>query len=477
MEKRQLGVIVTSAEAQDEGVEAVLDRIARAGATAISPTIGVMAQGKPGDGSREPPGDVAGQVRVLDRPLWGQRVLYIKSYLPYEPDAALWAETGYAPPPFAPPELRVDVTRQLIDGARMRGMKAQIQISPYTLPGAPGGQSVGSGHGSGSLSERPRRVDQSIAERIVAGHGCLNNPRVRRLGQVRMIEALRHYPDIDGVFLDWAEYTSYFFEDCFTCFCAHCREAAQRKGYDWNRIDLDTRALWDRLHHLTNADVRRAADSADWPFALAGALVEYPGVADLLRFKAESVRDAAADLRQTMNAEGASGVDLALNGFAPPWNLVTGMHYGEVSKVVQETRCKLFTFHWPMITRWWSESLLEWNPSLDPNAVLKAVTSVLDLPAPANEHRQTIADYGMPRPDEPHPITMEALTRKVDQAVAMTAGRAPCLAYVHSYRPAEEFGRVLEAARASTAPGCWVQRYGYLSDEKVAIMAEIWRSS
>ena len=151
------------------------------------------------------------------------------------------------------------------------------------------------------------------------------------------------------------------------------------------------------------------------------------------------------------------------------------MDYGLVGQVAGATRCKLFTFHWPMITRWWSETLLAWNPSLDAGAVLHAVTAALDLPAPASEHRRTLADYGMPRPDEPHPITMEALTRKLNQAVALAGAGAPCQAYVHSYRPADEFARVLAAAEASTAQGCWVQRYGYLSDEKLGILRDAWR--
>ena len=81
--------------------------------------------------------------------------------------------------------------------------------------------------------------------------------------------------------------------------------------------------------------------------------------------------------------------------------------------------------------------------------------------------------------DEPHPITPEALTRKVNQAISMASAGghgADCLAYVHSYRPPEEFRRVLQAVLASEARGCWVQRYGYLSDEKLAIMREVWPS-
>jgi len=61
----------------------------------------------------------------------------------------------------------------------------------------------------------------------------------------------------------------------------------------------------------------------------------------------------------------------------------------------------------------------------------------------------------------------------VNQAIRQS-GSTNCLAYVHSYRPAAEFGRVLEAVLASEAPGCWVQRYGYLSDEKLAIMRSVW---
>jgi hypothetical protein len=286
---------------------------------------------------------------------------------------------------------------------------------------------------------------------------------------------VRHYADVDSIFLDWAEYTCYFLEDCFVCFCPHCRAAALAAGYNWARMEHDARALWDRLHRLNATDLRRATDAADWPFAPAGSALAYPGVADLLRFKAETARAAIAELRATLDAAGGTNIALEANGFAPPWCAITGMDYGIVGQVAGATRCKLFTFHWPMITRWWSETLLAWNPSLDEGTVLRAVTAALDLPTPDAEHHRTLADYGMPRPDEPHAITMAALTRKLNQAVAMAGDGAPCQAYVHSYRPAAEFARVLAAAEESTAQGCWIQRYGYLSDEKLDILRDAWR--
>jgi hypothetical protein len=469
------GIVLTTAEIASEGLDVVLDAVARTGATALSTSLGVLVPGRSGDGTREPPLDVAGEARLLDRPLWGQRELYLKGYEPHEADPALWAKVAYPPPTVAPPEFRCDVPRQIIDGARARGLAAHIQVSPYTLPGAPGGQTTQSGHGGGVIADRPTRLDGTVAERIVAGHGCLNNPRVRALGRARLAEAARWYGDVDSIFLDWAEYTCYFLEDAFACFCPHCRAAAEASGCDWARIEADTRSLWDRLHRLTPADLDRAVAHGDWPFAMAGDLADFPGYGDLLRFKAASVRAALADLRAALDAAGGAGVALEANGFPPPWCHLTGMDYGQAGQVVAATRPKLFTFHWPMITRWWTESLLTWNPALDSAATLRAVQACLDLPTPEREHRRELADYGMPRPDEAHPITMAALTRKLDQSVALAGDAAPCQAYLHSYRPAEEFARVLAAAQASTARGCWVQRYGYLSDEKLDILRAAWR--
>ena len=469
------GIVLTAAEIQSEGVAPVLDAIAATGATAIETALGVVAVGAPGDGTREPPLDVEGQVRLLDRPLWGRREIYLKSYTPHPPDPDIWRYTGYSPPRQAPPELRVDVTRQTIEAARARGLAVYLRVSPFTLPGAPGGQTVDTGQAAGPSDDRPLRLDNRAGERVVAGHGCLNRPRVRALGEARLREALRHYPDVDGIMLDWPEYTCYFLEDCFTCFCDACREAASAASIDWARVRRDSQALWDRLHRLTAADLARAGGVEDWPFALAAGLLDGPGVADLLRFKALSARRALADLRATMDEAGHRDMTLGASGFAPPWCLITGMHYGLAGQVVQVTRAKLFTFHWPMIARWWSETLLAWNPALGPTAVLRAVVTALDLPAPANEHRRDLAEYGMPRPDEFHPITPEALTRKLDQAVALAGEAAPCQAYLHGYRPAAEFAQHLQAAAASRATGVWVQRYGYLSDEKLALLREAWR--
>ena len=174
---------------------------------------------------------------------------------------------------------------------------------------------------------------------------------------------------------------------------------------------------------------------------------------DLLSFKADSVRDAAADLRRTMNEAGRSGVALGLNGFAPPWSHVTGMEYASVHQVVQATRCKLFTFHWPMIVRWWSETLLAWNPGLDEQAVC-APSRPRSI---SRRHPTSIGgrspSTACPAPTSPTRSRWRRSRARSTRPSGWPAGRTgeSCLAYVHSYRPAAEFGRVLEAVLASEA--------------------------
>lgn len=466
---KPLGVVITPAEIQYEGLERVLDNLADAGVTDVCLTPGVVEPGRPGEGSREPPLDVDGRARILDRPLWGEQETWLKTYVPYPVDADAWRELGFPAPPRAPEHLADDVPRSLIDAGRARGLGIYLQISPYTLPGLPGGQTVGSGHGTGFASARPVRVDGTVPDRVLSGHGCLNNPRVRALGQLRMREVLSAYPDVDGVFVDWAEYTCYFLEDCFTCFCEHCRESAVENGLDWEGCRRDLGDRWDRLHRLDAADLR--GSSLPWPLttALDPEPTGWPDndAADaLMGFKADTVRRRCGELRSVIDEVAGADVSFGFNAFPPPWNRLTGSHYERLTDVVDVVRCKLFTFHWPMITRWWAESLLAWNPRLDAPTVLTALH-------PSGVRRELDA-YHMPAPDEPHPIRLATLQAKLAQAVATSGPQ--CWAYVHSYRPVDEFAAVLDIARNSPTAGCWVQRYGYLSDAKLATLRDAWTS-
>ena len=85
-----------------------------------------------------------------------------------------------------------------------------------------------------------------------------------------------------------------------------------------------------------------------------------------------------------------------------------------------------------------------------------------------------------PPPDTPHPVGEAAQAAKLRQAW-LDAGPCPVTAYVHSYGPVDDVLRRFEGtARAMTAApgGCrlWINRYGYLSDDKIRRIGESVRS-
>src|SRR5690349_15654158 len=80
-------------------------------------------------------------------------------------------------------------------------------------------------------------------------------------------------------------------------------------------------------------------------------------------------------------------------------------------------------------------------------------------------------DYHYSEPDEPHPAGTIAMQRKIHQA-RREAGDTSVYALAHGYGPPEDFRRRLAAAWQASPAGVWVNRYGYLSDEKLRIIGQ-----
>src|SRR6476620_4179010 len=99
MAERLIGVTVLPEFLQCEGVDAVLDNlIMQAGATAITTSPYVMEPADEATGVREPPDDAgAGAVRLLDRPLWGKRELFVRTSPSFIPDKRLYRGLRYQP--------------------------------------------------------------------------------------------------------------------------------------------------------------------------------------------------------------------------------------------------------------------------------------------------------------------------------------------------------------------------------------------
>jgi hypothetical protein len=82
-----------------------------------------------------------------------------------------------------------------------------------------------------------------------------------------------------------------------------------------------------------------------------------------------------------------------------------------------------------------------------------------------------------PGPETAHPVGAKRQQEKLAQA-QMQAGEVPVVAFTHSYGPLEDVvARVDLALQSNLQPGgsgqVWINRYGYLSDAKLAALAPL----
>ena len=92
-----LGVTVLPEYIQSEGIDGILENlIGRVGANAVAISPYVMAEADKETGNREPPADAgAGAVRLLDRPLFGKREVWVTTAPSFEPRKELYAGGKY----------------------------------------------------------------------------------------------------------------------------------------------------------------------------------------------------------------------------------------------------------------------------------------------------------------------------------------------------------------------------------------------
>ena len=95
-----LGITLLPEYIQSEGIERLLDNLLkRAPVTAISTSPYVMSELSAEEGgAREPPADAEkGLARLLDRPLWGKREVWMETAPSFEPNLKLYEGLRYQP--------------------------------------------------------------------------------------------------------------------------------------------------------------------------------------------------------------------------------------------------------------------------------------------------------------------------------------------------------------------------------------------
>lgn len=407
-------------------------------------------------------------MRLLERALWGKHELFVRTAPAFIAETKLYQGLRYQPPPAT--ELtrkQGPVVRDFLRAAQAKHLKVYLQVQAAIPPG------YRVQFGGPLEADTPRLPDGKIPSRRLAKNGSLASTHIRDYAHALTRDLLRAYPDIDGLRFDWPEYPPYFLDDAFLDFGQPAQDAAKRLGFDFGRMQKQVGELYKVLHGgLTEATLAPWLEGDGGRYRLLRSLADQPGLADWLRFKAILVEELLASLRKTMTEAASEDKELMPNAFAPPFNLMSGMDFARAARHCAAISIKLYTMHWPMILRFYGDTIRQANPKLPEGVLVKALVRWLDIAD--DEGLTRLQDYGYPEPGAAHPVGEKAQACKIAQAQT-DAGAVPILALAHAYGPPEDFRKRLQVAWRSSGQRVWINRYGYLSDEKLKIVKEVCR--
>ncbi len=449
---------------QSEGIDGVLRNLRRMGATAVCTSPYVMDAANEKTGSREPPDDAgAGGVRLLDRPLWGRRELFVRTAPSFAPDRRLYEGLRYQP-------VEIDElgrrsggqVREFVRAAKAAGLEVYLQFQAATPPG----YRVQFGGTDGE--DQPRLPDGRVPARRVDKNGSLASENIRRYSEALIADLCGAYPEIDGVRPDWPEYPPYFLDSIFLDFSAPARRAAERFGFSVERLQREALGEWRRLHgSLTNRHLELLLGDDGGRFGLASLLTDSPGIAGLCRLKAALVEELLSGFRAALTKAGGKEKKLVPNAFPPPFNTVSGFDFSRAAAHASAISVKLYSMHWPMMLRFYGDELLKANPGLSSELLSAVLVRLMDI---AERPLGAVERYSYPEPAVPHPVSLQALERKIRQAQLAAGSEVPVIALAHGYGPPADFAARLKAAWRASGGRVWINRYAYLSDEKMDLV-------
>lgn len=465
MSTEALGVTVMPEWFACEGIEPVLDRLQQLGATALATSPYVMEPGTADDGCREPPADgEAGKVRPLDRELWGQRELWVRTAPSLVHDRARYANLRYQPLPPAPLTFaQHDLLDRVCAAARARGIAVYLQVMAASPPGYrvqfAGVDAADQCLGPDGLPHRDR-VDRN---------GSLASPHIAAYTATLVTELASRYPQVTGIRLDWPEYPPYDMQSALFDFNPAMLALLEQRGADPHVVRLQVTAWADGVRAAATAAAPRGAAAvvaalvaADW-----GALTASHGsLATLFAAKKATAHALLTQCRAALDTLPGPRRRFEPQFFPPPFHHISGGPLDALAGIADAIGIKLYTMHWPMLARYWARDLIGAAAPAHLDAVTAAVASLFGLTDTLDADGRRLR---YPEPHEPHPVGAHAQHAKLIEA-RRVAGNVPVRAFAHSYGPIDDVVARYRIAKQSGGP-VWINRYGYLSDAKIAALA------
>lgn len=471
----RLGVTVMPEWFQCEGIEAVLDNLQAAGATALVTSPYLMRIVAPGEGAREPPPDgEAGGIRPLDRALWGLREAWVSTAPSLVHQMSRYAGLRYQPGPAGELTLaQSDFMDRVVEKASARGLQVYLQV----MAASPPGYRV---QFSGALEQdQCRGPDGQLHPDRVDRNASLASEQVHAYGAALLAELAERYPQVNGFRIDWPEYPPYDLRSALFDFSEQGQRAMAAEG-------ADPQELASQLNLALRSWRQIAAQSSAEGAAVLGQRLAAAGWNDWLgpdgpaRALWASKRASVARMLQTYRRalDSVPGPRRLLEPqvFPQPMSTWSGFAWECASAHCDAIGVKLYTMHWPMIARYWARDLLGRSDGPAADVVTQFIFQWMGM---GPGLKASALRY--PAPDTDHPVGAQAQIDKLRLAVEQ-AGSTPVIAFTHSYGPETDFMRRFElAANTVCAPGgsgrVWVNRYGYLSERKLAALGRYMRGA
>ncbi len=465
---KRLGVIVWSPHLIYEGISKVLDNLEEAGVTDIA-AIAQVAEpaADAASGRREPPDDGnCGGGRLIDRPVWGKHEAFIHVEPSYQFDPHFYKGQRYTPNSGGNlTKEKGHIIGDFLSEVKRRGMGAYLQVQVCHVPEVdPNSSSVP------EISDStPLMPDGTVASNRIYSFASIASDDVRAYACSELRDLYAAYPMIDGFVLDRSEQSFYTLDDVFLDFGEAARKKAIEYGFPFEDMRRKAQEIYSGIASVDPTVLSAIREPQDMCEFIGECFRRDPLIAEILAFRSKLVETYLEELRRAADSANP-GLKLISTVYPPMMSMLTGVDFSFMPKYVDAVHLKFFTMHWSMIVTCWAEQLMKMNPGLKESDVVRFVSLLFDF---EDSTKASLLDYRYPEPDEAHIAGSGALVRKIREAEREVRGSIPVYSFPHGYGPLDDVRRRFNICWDNSKDGMWVNRYGYLSDEKLGILGAL----
>jgi hypothetical protein len=319
-----------------------------------------------------------------------------------------------------------------------------------------------------------------------AGRGpLLVDDATRTAVAARLVDCMEHYPMADGAVLDGPELgyeiapfhqnrRSYIFDDLPPAVA----EGAERLGYDYARLVGAKDRLFDRLHRLSDREVRLWGGGAGGFLGAFGLLGNDPALAEWLAFRMDALTETYRRLGELAKGHARRPLGLAAGPRTAAFASLCGYDYARLEGCLDVLLPKHYFWHrgfdgmYGTVARY-VQTLCAWNAGLSEEGALRVVGALFGIELPGVA---TLADFDRGFPQE---FYDRVVTRETERALAafgdpervcpwVDAGRKP-----HDGEPftAHDLDRLLGAAEGAGLHRFLYHHHGNLTAGEWAVIS------